>query len=186
MPQLEEFYKKEVVPKLVRRFGYNNVMEVPRVQKIVLSIGLGEAVQDPKAIETASGDLAVISGQRPVVTKAKHSISSFRLRAGMPIGVMVTLRGARMYHFLDKLVNIVLPRMRDFQGVPVSSFDGHGNYTLGLGEQTIFPEIDYEKVDKLRGLAISIITTAENDDEGQALLRELGMPFVREGSTYGK
>jgi len=186
MPQLEDFYKSEVAPKLMERFDYTNVMEVPRVEKVVLSIGLGEAIQNPKAVEMATADLAAISGQRPVVTRAKHSISSFRLRAGMPIGVMVTLRGKRMYYFLDKLMNIVLPRIRDFQGVTDSSFDGRGNYTLGLTDQTIFPEIEYEKVDKLRGLAISIVTTAGSDDEGRALLEELGMPFTKERITYGK
>ena len=186
MPRLEDFYKSEVVPKLMEHFDYTNVMEAPRVEKVVLSIGLGEAIQNPKAVEMATADLAIISGQRPVVTKAKHSISSFRLRAGMPIGVMVTLRGKRMYYFLDKLMNIVLPRIRDFQGVPDSSFDGRGNYTLGLADQTIFPEIEYEKVDKLRGLAISIVTTAGSDDGGRALLEELGMPFGKEKSIYGK
>ena len=154
-------------------------MEVPRLEKIVLNIGLGEAIQNPRALEAASGDLASISGQRPVITRAKRSIASFKLRAGMAIGLMVTLRGERMYHFFDKLVNAALPRIRDFRGVSRNSFDGRGNYTLGIKEQIDFPEIEYDKVDKVRGLQVSIITTARNDDEGRRLLELLGMPFAR-------
>jgi large subunit ribosomal protein L5 len=154
-------------------------MQVPRLEKLVLSIGLGEAIQNAKALETAEGDLAAISGQHPVITRAKKSIASFRLRAGMPIGLKVTLRGERMYDFFDKLVNAVLSRQREFQGVPESSFDGRGNYTLGFREQIMFPEIDYDKIDKARGLGISIITTARTDEEGRHLLELLGMPFAR-------
>ncbi len=179
MSWLKEKYKKEVVPKLLERFGYKNIMQVPRLEKVVLNIGLGEAIQNAKALEAAQNDLALITGQRPVVTRAKKSIAAFRVRAGMPIGLKVTLRGERMYHFLEKLMNITLPRIRDFQGVPRNSFDGRGNYTLGLKEQIVFPEIDYDKIDKVRGLEISIITTAESDEEGRALLEELGMPFAK-------
>jgi large subunit ribosomal protein L5 len=155
-------------------------MQVPRLEKVALNIGLGEAIQDAKALEAAERDLVAISGQHPVITRAKKSIAAFRLRAGMPIGLKVTLRGERMYHFLDKLVNVALPRMREFRGVPPSSFDGQGNYTLGLKEQIIFPEIDYDKIDKVRGLEVSIITTAKTDDEGRHLLELLGMPFARD------
>jgi len=155
-------------------------MEVPKVEKIVLNIGLGEAIQNAKALETAETDLVAISGQHPVITRAKKSIAAFKLRTGMPIGMTVTLRGKRMYNFLDKLVNVVLPRVREFQGVSRTAFDGRGNYTLGLKEQTVFPEIEYDKVDKLRGLAITVATTAKTDDEGRHLLELLGMPFVSE------
>jgi len=170
-------YQEEVVPSLRREFGYSNVMQVPRLEKIVLNIGLGEAIQNPKALEAAQADLATISGQHPVICRAKKSIASFKLRAGMPIGVMVTLRGRRMYDFFDKLTNAVLPRIRDFGGVDRKSFDGHGNYTLGLKEQIIFPEIDYDKVDKVRGLEVTIVTTAVPDEEGRRLLELMGMPF---------
>jgi large subunit ribosomal protein L5 len=175
--RLKEKYNKEVVPELMRKFGYKNVMQVPRLSKIVLNIGLGEATQNPKALEGAEKDLAAISGQHPVITRAKKSIAAFKLRTGMPIGIMVILRGARMYDFFDKLVSVVLARMRDFQGVPRESFDGQGNYTLGIKEQVVFPEIDYDKVDKLRGLEIVIVTTANNNEEGIGLLESLGMPF---------
>ncbi|MFC1952183.1 50S ribosomal protein L5 [Chloroflexota bacterium] len=178
MSQLKERYRKEVVPNLMELCGYKNVMQVPRLEKLVLNIGVGEAIQNAKALEAAEGDLAAISGQHPVITRAKKSIAAFRLRTGMPIGLKVTLRGEHMYGFFDKLVNAVLPRMREFQGVSPDSFDGRGNYTLGLSEQVIFPEIDYEKIDKLRGLEISVITTAKTDDEGRHLLRLLGMPFA--------
>jgi large subunit ribosomal protein L5 len=179
MSRLKEKYRQEVVPGLMKHYGYRNVMQVPRLEKLVLGIGLGEAIQNAKALEAAEGDLAAISGQHPVVTRAKKSIASFRLRAGMPIGLKVTLRGARMYDFLDKLLNAVLPRQREFQGVSRDAFDGRGNYTLGLREQIIFPEVDYDKIDKVRGLEVSIITTAKTDEEGRHLLELLGMPFVK-------
>jgi len=180
MSQLKERYRNEVVPVLMERYGYRNVMKVPRLEKLVLSIGLGEAIQNAKALEAAEGDLAAISGQHPVITRAKKSIASFRLRAGMPIGLKVTLRGERMYNFLDKLVNAVLPRQREFQGVSGNAFDGRGNYSLGLREQIIFPEIDYDKIDKVRGLEVSVITTAKTDEEGRHLLELLGMPFTKD------
>ena len=180
MSGLRERYKKEVVPRLMELYGYKNIMQVPRLEKVALNIGLGEAIQDAKALEAAERDVAAISGQHPVITRAKKSIAAFRLRAGMPIGLKVTLRGERMYHFFDKLVNAALPRMREFRGVSPNSFDGRGNYTLGLKEQIIFPEIDYEKMDKVRGLEVSIITTAKTDDEGRHLLELLGMPFARD------
>ena len=172
-------YRQEVVPTLMSDLGYNNVMQVPQVEKVVISIGLGEAIQNPKALEAAEGDLADISGQHPVITRAKKSVASFKLRAGMPIGMMVTLRGRRMYDFLDRLFNAVIPRIRDFQGVSRDSFDGRGNYSLGLKDQLVFPEIDYDKVDKARGLEITIVTTASSDEEGKRLLELLGMPFAR-------
>ena len=181
MSQLEDRYKKEVIPALMERFGYKNIMQVPHLEKLVLNIGVGEAIQNAKALEAAEQDLATISGQHAVITRAKKSIAAFRLRTGMLIGLKVTLRGERMYDFLDKLVNAVLPRMHDFQGVSPDSFDGRGNYTLGLKEQIIFPEIDYDKIDKVRGLEISIITTAEKDEEGRHLLELLGMPFAGDG-----
>ena len=182
MPQLKEKYRKEVVPTLMERYGYKNIMQVPRLDKVVLNIGLGEAIQNAKALEAAEADLAAISGQHPVVTRAKKSIAAFRLREGMPIGIKVTMRGERMYHFLDKLMNAVLPRVREFQGVSPNSFDGRGNYTLGLKEQIAFPEVDYDKVDKIRGLAISIATTARTDEESRHLLELLGMPFAKDGT----
>jgi large subunit ribosomal protein L5 len=180
MSRLRERYKKEVVPRLMELYGYKNVMQVPRLEKIALNIGVGEAIQDAKALEAAERDLAAISGQHPVITRAKKSIAAFRLRSGMPIGLKVTLRGERMYHFFDRLVNVALPRMREFRGVSPNSFDGRGNYTLGIKEQIIFPEIDYDKVDKVRGLEMSIITTAKTGDEGRHLLELLGMPFARD------
>lgn len=180
MSRLKEKYKEEVVPGLMERYGYKNIMQVPRLDKIVLNIGLGEAIQDAKALEAAEKDLADISGQHPIITRAKKSIASFRLRSGMTIGLKVTLRGERMYHFFDKLVNIALPRMREFHGVSQNSFDGRGNYTLGLKEQLVFPEVDYDKVDKVRGLEVSIGTTANTDEEGRHLLELLGMPFVKD------
>ena len=161
--------------------GYKNIMQVPRVEKIVLNIGLGEAIQNAKALESAEQDLVAIAGQHPVITRAKKSIAAFRLRTGMPIGLKVTLRGERMYEFLDKLVNAVLPRTHDFQGVSPNSFDGRGNYTLGFKEQIFFPEIDYDKIDKVRGMEVSIVTTAENDEDGKHLLELLGMPFAKDG-----
>ena len=177
--RLEEKYLTEVVPQLKAGLGYNNVMQLPRLRKIVISIGLGEATQEPKALEAAEKDLATISGQHPVTTRAKKSISAFKLRAGVPIGMMVTLRGKRMYDFFDKLVNVVLPRFRDFRGVSRDSFDGRGNYSLGMKEQIVFPEIEYDKVDKIRGLEVTIVTTAKNDDEARTLLELMGMPFRR-------
>ena len=177
--RLEEKYRTEVVPQLKARLGYGNVMQVPTLKKIVLSIGLGEAIQEAKALETAQKDLATVSGQYPVTTRAKKSISAFKLRAGVPIGMMVTLRGRRMYEFFDKLVNVVLPRFRDFRGVSRDSFDGRGSYSLGIKEQIVFPEIDYDKVDKIRGLEVTIVTSAKNDDEARTLLELMGMPFRR-------
>ncbi len=180
MSALKEKYKKEVVPRLMESFGYKNVMEVPRLEKIALNIGLGEAIQNAKALEAAEGDLAAISGQHPVITRSKKSIAAFKLRAGMPIGLKVTLRGERMYHFFERLVNVTLPRMREFRGVSRNSFDGRGNYTLGFKEQTIFPEIEYDKIDKVRGLEVSIMTSAKTDEEGRQLLELLGVPFAQE------
>jgi len=180
MSRLKERYRKEVIPNLMELYGYKNIMQVPRLDKIVLNIGLGEAIQNAKALEAAEKDLTAISGQHPVVTRAKKSIASFKLRSGMPIGLKVTLRGERMYDFFDKLVNAVLSRVREFQGVPRNSFDGWGNYTLGLKEQIIFPEVDYDVIDRVRGLEVSIITTAKTDDEGRHLLEALGMPFSRD------
>jgi len=180
MSELKEKYKKEVIPRLMELGGYKNVMQVPRLEKVALNIGLGEAITDAKALESAEKDLAAISGQHPVITRAKKSIAAFKLRSGMPIGLKVTLRGERMYHFFDKLVNAALPRMREFRGVSRNSFDGRGNYTLGLKEQILFPEVDYDKIDKVRGLEVSIITTAKTDEEGRHLLELLGMPFSRD------
>lgn len=175
--RLKILYQDRVVPQLMQEFGYSSVMQAPRLSKIVVNIGLGEATQNQKALEAASGDLATITGQKPVITKAKKSIAQFKLREGMPIGATVTLRGQRMYEFCDRLYNIALPRIRDFSGVPARSFDGRGNYTLGLREQLAFPEIDYDKVDKVRGMEISFVTTARTDAEGRRLLELLGMPF---------
>jgi large subunit ribosomal protein L5 len=181
MARLKDKYRQEVVPKMMETCGYKNIMQVPRLEKIVLNIGLGEAIQNAKALESAETDLATISGQHPVTTRAKKSIAAFKLRDGMPIGMMVTLRGERMYDFLDKLINAVLPRTQEFQGVPPDSFDGRGNYTLGFREQIYFPEIDYDKIDKVRGVGITIVTTAKQDEDGRNLLRLLGMPFARDG-----
>ncbi len=178
MSQLKEKYRKEVIPTLMERYGYKNIMQVPRLDKIALNIGVGEATQNAKALEAAERDLTTISGQHPVTTRAKKSIAAFKLREGMPIGLKVTLRGERMYDFFDKLVNSVLCRIREFQGVSRNSFDGRGNYTLAFKEQTVFPEIDYDKIDKARGLEVSIITTAKTDEEGRHLLELLGMPFA--------
>ena len=180
MSELKDKYKKEVIPKLMKDFGYKNAMQVPRLEKIALNIGLGEAIQNAKAMEAAEGDLATISGQHPVITRSKKSIAAFKLREGMPIGLKVTLRGERMYQFFERLVNVTLPRMREFRGVSRSSFDGRGNYTLGFKEQTVFPEIEYDKIDKARGLEVSIMTTAKTDDEGRQLLELLGVPFAKE------
>jgi large subunit ribosomal protein L5 len=176
--RLRERYQAEIVPALQKQFEYRNPMQVPRVSKIVVNIGLGEALQNAKAIDAATGDLAMITGQRPVVTKAKKSIAQFRVRAGNSIGAKVTLRGERMWDFLDRLTTLALPRIRDFRGVPGRSFDGRGNFSLGLREQLAFPEIEYDKVDRLRGLEISIVTTAKTDEESKRLLELLGMPFA--------
>jgi large subunit ribosomal protein L5 len=175
--RLKEHYKKSVVAALVKEFGYKNVMAVPKIQKVSVNIGLGEATQNAKLMDGAVNELGQIAGQKPVVTKAKKSIAAFKLREGMPIGAMVTLRGDRMYEFLDRLMNVALPRVRDFRGVSSKSFDGRGNYTLGVRDQLIFPEIDYNKVEKVKGMNISIITSAKTDAEGLALLRHMGMPF---------
>lgn len=178
-PRLFTRYKEEIVPALMQEFQYENAMQTPKVERIVLNIGLGEAVSNARAVDAAVHDLQAITGQKPVVTRAKKSIATFRLRAGMPIGAMVTLRGDRMYEFLDRLVTITLPRIRDFRGINPNAFDGRGNYTLGLREQLAFPEIDYDTVDKTRGLELSIVTTARTDEEGRRLLTLLGMPFAR-------
>ncbi len=180
MSRLKEKHRKEVIPALMERYGYKNIMRVPHLEKVVLNIGVGEAIQNAKALEAAEKDLAAISGQHPVITRAKKSISAFRLREGMPIGLKVTLRGERMYDFLDKLANTVLCRIREFQGVARNSFDGRGNYTLAFKEQTVFTELDYDKIDKVRGLEVSIVTTAKTDEEGRLLLELLGMPFAKD------
>ena len=176
-PRLQQRYTDEVVPALQKEFGFSNVMQVPALNKVVINIGMGEAIQNAKAMDNAVRDLTDITGQRPVVTRAKRSVAAFKLREGMQIGCMVTLRGRRMYDFLDKLLNVALPRIRDFRGVDPKAFDGHGNFTLGLREQLVFPEIDYDKIDKLRGLEVCIVTTARTDAEGRSLLTGLGMPF---------
>jgi len=178
-PRLKERYQTEIVPALRQEFDYSSVMAVPRVEKVVLNIGIGEAIQNAKALEAAARDLSIISGQKPFVRKAKKSIAAFKLRQGMDIGLTVTLRGDRMYEFLDRLVNLALPRVRDFRGVPTRSFDGRGNYTLGLREQLIFPEIEYDKIDKVRGMEVSFVTSARTDAEGRRLLELLGVPFQR-------
>lgn len=178
MARLKDKYLNEVVPALQQKFNYKNVMEIPKIEKVVINIGLGEAVQNPKALDAALEDLTIISGQKPVVTKAKKSIAAFKLRAGMPVGIKVTLRGERMYEFLDKLINVALPRVRDFRGVSPKSFDGRGNYSLGLREQLLFPEIEYDKIDKVRGMEVVFTTTAKTDEEGRELLKLLGMPFA--------
>ncbi|MBI2957549.1 MAG: 50S ribosomal protein L5 [Chloroflexi bacterium] len=176
-PRLREKFEKEAVPHLMKEFGFKNVMQAPRLRKVVLNIGLGEALTNPKAMEAAEHDLVAIAGQHPVVTRSKKSIANFKLRVGMPVGITVTLRGDRMYYFVDRLFNAVLPRIRDFQGMPRTSFDGRGSYSMGLKEQIIFPEIEYDKVDKVRGLQITIATSARTDEEGRRLLELLGMPF---------
>lgn len=176
---INELYSEDIVPALMKEFSYSSVMQVPRLNKIVVNIGLGEALDNAKAIEFASNDIQQITGQRPVVTRAKKSIAAFKLREGRAIGVKVTLRGERMWSFLARLIHIALPRTRDFQGISPDSFDGRGNYTLGLREQLLFPEVDYDKIDKIRGMEVSIVTTASNDDEGRSLLAHLGMPFRR-------
>lgn len=178
MARLKDKYLNEVVPGLQEQFKYTNVMAIPKLDKVVINIGLGEVTQNPKALDAALNDLTLITGQKPVVTRAKKSIAGFKLREGMPVGVKVTLRGDRMYEFVDRLLNVALPRVRDFRGVSPKSFDGRGNYSLGLKEQLIFPEIEYDKIDKLRGMEIVFATTAKTDEEGRALLKLLGMPFA--------
>ena len=178
-PRLAERYVTEIVPTLKDHFKYSSTMQVPKLHKVVINIGMGEAIQNNKAMDNAVRDLSEITGQRPVVTKAKRSVATFKLREGMPIGCMVTLRGERMYDFLDKLINVALPRLRDFQGISADAFDGRGNYTLGVKEQLIFPEIEYDKIDKVRGMEITVVTTAHTDEEGRQLLRLLGMPFKK-------
>jgi len=179
MSRLKEKFQKEITPALVSKFEYSSVMQVPKVEKIVINMGVGDAVQNIKSLDSAVEELALISGQKPVITKAKKSIAGFRLREGMPIGTKVTLRGERMYEFLDKLVSVSLPRVRDFRGVSTKAFDGRGNYTLGVKEQLIFPEIDYDKVSKVRGMDIVIVTTANTDEEARELLTQMGMPFQK-------
>ena len=177
MSQLKDFYNNEVIPKLKEQFNYSNSAQIPRLEKVVLNMGLGEAIHNNKLLESAVEELKVIAGQRPVITRAKKSIAAFKLRAGMPIGCMVTLRRSRMWDFLQKLVNIALPRVRDFRGISGKAFDGAGNYSLGIKEHIIFPEIDYDKIDKIKGLNVSVVTTAKTDKEGKELLKLLGMPF---------
>lgn len=179
LPRLKERYRQEVVPALIKEFGYGNVMQVPRLEKILVNVGLGEAIQNPKALDSAAEDVATITGQRPVITRAKKSIANFKVRAGMPIGITVTIRGDRMYELFDRMVNAALPRIRDFQGVSLYSFDGRGNYSLGIKEQMTFPEIEYDKIDRIRGLQVTVVTTAQTDEEGKRLLELMGMPFAR-------
>jgi len=178
-PRLKEYYRDECVPQMMQEFRYKSPMQVPRLKKVVVNIGLGEAIQNIKLLDSASAELTAVTGQKPVVTRAKKSIAAFKLREGMPIGCMVTLRRSRMYYFLDKLMNVVLPRVRDFRGVSEKAFDGRGNYTLGIKEQIIFPEIEYDQIDKVRGMNITIVTSAPTDEEGKFLLKLLGMPFRR-------
>ena len=179
MPRLKDRYKEEIVPALCKEFNFANVNQAPRIKKVVVNVGLGEALQNAKVLENASEEVALITGQHPVITRAKRSVATFKLREGNPIGVKVTLRGNRMWDFLDRLFNIALARQRDFRGVSPDSFDGRGNYTVGLAEQIVWPEIDYDKIDKIRGMEISIVTTAKNDEEGRRLLALMGMPFKR-------
>lgn len=184
MADLSKQYIDEIRPALMKEFGYENVMQAPKVEKIIVNIGVGrESADNPKVVDFAVGDLTAIAGQKPVVAKARKSIAGFKLREGRPVGVKVTLRGKRMYDFLYRLINLALPRVRDFRGVPADAFDGRGNYTLGLREQIIFPEIDYDKIDKVRGMEVTIVTSAQNDDEGRALLRMFGMPYSKPGDN---
>jgi large subunit ribosomal protein L5 len=180
-PRLHQQYLDEVVPALVKEFRYKNAMQVPRLEKIVINIGLGEAIQNGRAIDAAGNDLKTITGQAPIIIKARKSVAAFKLREGMPIGTKVTLRGRRMYEFLDKLVNVALPRIRDFRGIDPKAFDGHGNYTLGLREQLVFPEIDYDRIDRIRGMEVCVVTSARTDAEGRALLQHFNMPFRKAG-----
>ncbi|MGB5696120.1 MAG: 50S ribosomal protein L5 [Polyangiales bacterium] len=176
-PRLRKKYQEEVVPQLMKEFGLKNVMQVPKLERIVINMGLGEAVQNAKLVETAAEELSAISGRKPIVTRAKKSIASFKLREGMPIGVMVTLRRAQMYDFLDRLISLALPRTRDFKGISPKAFDGRGNYTLGIREQIVFPEINYDRIDRIKGMNVTLVTTAKTDEQGRALLKSLGMPF---------
>lgn len=178
-PRLKERYREEVIPALVKEFGYKNVMQAPRLEKIVLNVGMGEAIQNAKALDAAAEDVSAITGQRPVITRAKKSIAAFKVRKGMSIGLTVTVRGDRMYELFDRMVNAALPRIRDFQGVSPYSFDGRGNYSLGIKEQLIFPEVDYDKIDRIRGFQVTVVTSARSDEEGKKLLELLGMPFAR-------
>jgi large subunit ribosomal protein L5 len=180
LPRLREMYRNEIIPSMMREFGYSNPMQVPRVNKIVLNIGLGEALTNGRAMENATRDLATITGQKPVITRARKSIAGFKIREGNPIGTSVTLRGARMHHFLDRFINTALPRIRDFRGLPRRGFDGRGNFSIGISEQIIFPEIDYNQIDRLRGLQVTIATSARNDSEATRLLELFGMPFIRQ------
>ena len=180
-PGLARQYQERALPALMKEFGYANVMEAPRLSKVIVNIGIGEAKDNARALEAAVGDVRTITGQQPVVVKARKSVAAFKLRAGMPVGIKATLRGRRMWYFLEKLIQVTLPRIRDFRGVSPDGFDGRGNYSLGLREQIVFPEIDYDRIDKLRGLEVSIVTTAKTDEEARSLLRQLGMPFRREG-----
>jgi large subunit ribosomal protein L5 len=180
MNKMKEFYHEEAVPSLTKEFGYTSVMQVPRLEKIVVNVGLGEAKENPKVIEAAVGDISIITGQKPVLTKSRKNIANFKLREGIVIGAKVTLRGEKMWAFADRLINVALPRVRDFRGISPNSFDGRGNYTLGLRDQLIWPEIDYDKIDKMRGMEITIVTTAQNDDQARSLLTLLGMPFKKE------
>ncbi|MDA8334442.1 MAG: 50S ribosomal protein L5 [Peptococcaceae bacterium] len=177
MPRLKDKYRSEVVPAMMKRFSLANVMQVPRLERVVINVGLGEAIQNPKAVEAAVGDLAKITGQKAVVTRAKKSIAAFKLREGMRVGAKVTLRGDRMYEFVDRLFNVALPRVRDFRGISPNAFDGRGNFSLGIKEQLIFPEMEYDKIDRLRGMDITFVTTAVNDEQGRELLKLMGMPF---------
>lgn len=177
MDRLQEKYVNEVVPALTEKFGYKNVMQLPKVEKIIINMGVGEAVGNPKALDAAVADIALITGQKPILTRAKKSLAAWKLRQGMPIGCKVTLRGVRMYQFLDKFMNVALPRVRDFRGISSKSFDGRGNYAIGLKEQLIFPEVEYDKIDKLRGMNIVVVTTAKTDEEARELLKLMGMPF---------
>ena len=177
MPRLKELYREHIVQTLLKDLGYQNVMQVPRLEKIVVNVGMGEALQNARALDAAVEDITTITGQKPIVTRARKSIAAFKLREGNPVGVKVTLRGDRMWDFLDRLCNVALPRQRDFRGISPDSFDGRGNYSLGLREQLVFPEIDYDKIDKIRGMEITIVTSAQTDEEGFQLLRHLGMPF---------
>jgi len=178
-PRLKEMYRQEVVPALMKEFGYRNVMEAPRLEKVVVNIGLGEALQNANALDSAASDIAAITGQKPVITRARRSIANFKVRQGNPIGLAVTVRGNRMWELVDRMVNAALPRIRDFHGVSNKGFDGHGNYSLGIREQLIFPEIEYDKIDRIRGLQLTLVTSARNDEEGKRLLQLLGMPFSR-------
>lgn len=177
--RMREFYNKEVVPAMIKKFSYKNVMEVPKIEKIVINMGVGEAKDNPKVLESAVADLTTISGQKPVITKARKSIANFKIREGMPIGCKVTLRGDKMYDFADRLISLALPRVRDFRGVAANSFDGRGNYSLGIKEQLIFPEISYDKIDKVRGMDVIFVTTAKTDEEAKELLTLMGMPFAK-------